>query len=65
LRDTFLLQMNYFDRFLESRLRHMLDPVVAVAPPPRRRRMERTPVLTVVPQAADPTVEPVAVTLRP
>jgi hypothetical protein len=40
--EAFLLQMNYFDRFLELKLRQMLDPVVA-APPPARRRGKRSP----------------------
>ena len=61
--EPFLLQMNEFDRFLERKLRHMLDPVVAVAPPPRGRRAEPKPVLAVFPPAADIVAEPVAVTI--
>jgi hypothetical protein len=61
--EAFLLQMNDFDRFLERDLRRMLDPVAAVQPPPRRQLAERTPVLTVVPPAAEPVAEPVAVTI--
>jgi len=33
LQETFLLQMNDFDRLLEIKLRQMLDPVVATKPP--------------------------------
>jgi hypothetical protein len=40
--EAFLLQMNDFDRFLELKLRQMLDPVVAT-PPPARRRAKRSP----------------------
>ena len=60
--EAFLLQMNDFDRFLELKLRDMLDPVVAVQPP-RRRRRQRQPVLAVLPPAADPVAESVAVTI--
>ena len=31
------MQMNYFDRHLESELRRLLDPVVKAPAPPRRR----------------------------
>jgi hypothetical protein len=41
--ETFLLQMNDFDRLLELGLRYMLDPVVAVRPPVRRGRRQRSP----------------------
>jgi hypothetical protein len=61
--EAFLLQMNDFDRFLERGLRNMLDPVVAVQPPPRKRRAERQPVLAIVPPAAEPPVEPAVVTV--
>jgi hypothetical protein len=69
--EAFLLQMNDFDRFLESELRHMLDPVVATRPPARKRREEkapRRPILAVeVPVTpaieAIPVLEPVAVAL--
>jgi hypothetical protein len=41
--------MNDFDRVLELRLRHLLDPVVASQPPVRRGRLsKRTPILTVI-----------------
>jgi hypothetical protein len=36
--EAFLLQMNDFDRYLETELRVMLNPVVARRPPPRRGR---------------------------
>jgi len=36
--EAFLIQMNDFDRYLESGLRRMLDPVVASGAPRRRRR---------------------------
>jgi hypothetical protein len=63
--------MNDFDRILELRLRHLLDPVVASRPPLRRGRFDRgrRAVLTVKPVgielAADaiPAVDPVAVTV--
>ncbi|HET9780366.1 MAG TPA: hypothetical protein VFR33_01190 [Candidatus Dormibacteraeota bacterium] len=47
--------MNDFDKFLELKLRQMLDPVVATDAPMRgsRRRRARRPVLTV----EVPTVE--------
>lgn len=38
MNEAFLVQMNEFDRLLESELRRLLDPVVA-APAPRRRRV--------------------------
>ena len=60
--EAFLLQMNEFDRFLEQQLRHLLDPVVAVRPPARRRAGRTRPVLTVVQPVAD-GVEPLAVTV--
>jgi hypothetical protein len=47
--EAFLLQMNDFDRFLESELRQMLDPVMETpAPPFKGRRKARTPLLKVV-----------------
>jgi hypothetical protein len=36
LKEAFLIQMNDFDRLLDSKLRQMLDPVVANRPPIRR-----------------------------
>jgi hypothetical protein len=64
LREAFLLQMNDFDRFLESSLRDMLDPLVAVQPPPRRgRKGSRQPVVELAPAPETPEVEPVAVTI--
>lgn len=66
--ETFLLQMNDFDQFLELKLRHMLDPIVATAAPARRSRRRRAPrpVLHVEPPVefateAITTVEPVPV----
>ena len=38
--EAFLLQMNDFERYLETELRVMLDPVVARRPPPRRGQLE-------------------------
>ena len=67
--ETFLLQMNDFDRFLERGLRSMLDPVVVTPPPVRVVRANRAvqPVLTVPAPAGAPdatsAVEPVALTL--
>jgi hypothetical protein len=63
--------MNDFDRILELRLRHLLDPVVASRPPLRRGRLDRGrgAVLTVkavgIELAAEaiPPVDPVAVTV--
>lgn len=47
--DTFLLQMNDFDKFLELELRHLLNHVAATKAPARgsRRRRARRPFLTV------------------
>ena len=68
--EAFLLQMNDFDKFLDVQLRHMLDPVVACQPPPRRSRppRRRQPVLVVeapIERIADamPALEPVVVTI--
>jgi hypothetical protein len=63
--------MNDLDRFLELELRRLLDPVVAVQPPPRGSRLggRRSPILAVKPAGIDvaittiPVVEPVAVTV--
>jgi len=68
--ETFLLQMNDFDKFLDLQLRHMLDPVVATPAPPRRSRppKARKPVLAVqasielVPEVV-PAVEPLMATV--
>ena len=63
--EAFLLQMNDFDRFLETELKLMLDPVVARRPPTRSGRPKsagrRAPAPTVVELAAEaiPIVEPV------
>ena len=57
--------MNDFDRFLETQLRRMLDPVVATQPPGRGRRREAgEPVIVVLDQTelvAAPDVVPVAI----
>jgi hypothetical protein len=68
--------MNDFDRYLENGLREMLDPVVALGAPRRRRRtgsglpllaVLKAPIELVPELVADamPAVEPVAVHVRP
>lgn len=52
MQETFLLQMNDFERRLESELRQMLDPVVATRPPARRgpfKRVRTSPLAVVAP----------------
>ena len=69
--EAFLLQMNDFDKFLELKLRQMLDPVVASRPPARRGRLGRRRKLTLaseratieLPAESIPAVEPIAVTV--
>ena len=69
--EAFLLQMNDFDEYLETELRHMLDPVVAT-PAPRRtgpRVTVRRPILAVeapieVAAEAIPVVEPVPLAIQ-
>lgn len=59
MQETFLLQMNDFERRLERELRQMLDPVVATRPPTHRgpfKRGRRTPLLAVVAQLEKATV---------
>jgi hypothetical protein len=70
--EAFLIQMNDFDRYLESGLRHMLDPVVTSGAPRRRRRTSSGLLLLAVVKApielvaeALPAVEPVAVPVQP
>ncbi len=70
--EAFLIQMNDFDRYLESGLRQMLDPVVALGAPRRRRRTSSgLPLLAVVKAPIElvadvlPAVEPLVVTARP
>lgn len=65
MQEAFLLQMNDYDRFLETQLRRMLDPVVATVPPIRRaRRVAIEPVLVVVdPPELVQTMEAVPVTI--
>ena len=68
MQEAFLLQMNYFDRYLETELRRMLDPVVATRPPARgRRRKAAELVLAVVPPEPASPVEavPVAIAVSP
>lgn len=48
MQEAFLLQMNDFDLLLETRLRLMLDPVVASPPPTRRGKRVGKPVLALV-----------------
>lgn len=48
MEETFLVQMNDFDRQLENDLRRMLDRVVATRPPTRRGSAKRAPFLAVV-----------------
>jgi len=62
--EAFLLQMNEFDRYLELKLRDMLDPVVAVTPPVLDVRGRRKPAIELVGEAVPMGVaEPVAVTV--
>lgn len=69
MQEAFLLQMNDFDRFLETQLRQMLDPVVATQPPGRaRRRKAGEPVIVVLDQTelvVVPDAVPVAVVASP
>jgi len=60
--EAFLLQMNDFDRFLELKLRQMLDPVVAT-PPPARRRAKRSPRPVLAVESAPAVIEAVPVTV--
>jgi len=62
--------MNDFESVLELRLKHLLDPVVASAPPARRGRRPRRPILTVASSRIElaveaiPLVEPVVTPAR-
>ena len=51
--EAFLLQMNDFDRYLDSALKHMLDFVVASPPPLRRGRIKGTDAAVVLPLRVD------------
>jgi hypothetical protein len=70
--EAFLIQMNDFDRYLESGLRQMLDRVVMSELPRRRRRTgSGLPLLAVVKAPIErvaealPAVEPVALPVQP
>jgi hypothetical protein len=70
--EAFLIQMNDFERYLESELRLMLDPVVTSGAPRRRRRLSSgLPLLAVVKAPIElvvealPMVEPVAIPVQP
>ncbi len=70
--EAFLIQMNDFDRFLESELRRILDPVAASGAPRRARRMSSgSPLLSVVTAPIElvaealPVVEPGAIPAQP
>jgi hypothetical protein len=60
--EAFLLQMNEFDRYLEFKLRDMLDPVVETKPPARHVEGGRKPAIELAGDTA-PAVEPLAVPL--
>ena len=56
--------MNDFDRYLEIKLRDMLDPVVGVQPPARGLKDLRRPAIELVGETVQvPVAEPVVVTL--
>ena len=70
--EAFLIQMNDFDRYLESGLRQMLDPVVTSGAPRHRRRTgSGLPLLAVMKAPIElvaealPAIEPVAVPVQP
>jgi len=71
--EAFLLQMNDFDRYLETELRVMLNPVVARRPPTRRGRLKEAeqpaaparPVDTLVAEAIPVVVPVVTVPVAP
>ena len=72
MRESFLIHMNDFDRFLEFELRKMLDPVVDTGVPLRRRRKRKgSPFLAVISAPLEkaagvlPPVEPVVVPVQP
>lgn len=56
--EAFLLQMNYFERYLEIELKQLLDPVVVRRPPPRKGRSKAHAA-----GAPQPVVDAVVVTL--
>jgi hypothetical protein len=55
--EAFLIQMNDFDRFLESELRHMLDHVVATRAPRRGRTKGRGRPLLALLYPTEPAAE--------
>ena len=58
--------MNEFDRLLETQLRRMLDPVVAIKPPVRGRRQKAPePILPLEPPDLLPAIETIPVTPLP
>jgi hypothetical protein len=66
--EAFLLQMNDFDRYLETELRLMLDPVVVRRPPARKAQPEPATEPAPMPIAAEelaaepiPVVAPVVI----
>ncbi len=64
MQEAFLLQMDEYERYLETQLRRMLDPVVATQPPARGRRQKAPElVLAVEPRELVPAVEAVPVTI--
>ena len=64
MQEAFLLQMNDFDRFLETQLRRMLDPVVTTRPPTRGRgHRAPDPILAVEPPELVGAVEAMPVTV--
>ena len=65
--EAFLIQMNDFDRFLEFELGQMLDPVVTLPAPRKRRRVRGSPLLTIVPPQVEAIVagEPVVLPVQP
>src|SRR6266851_3714949 len=70
--EAFLLQMNYFGRFLEFELGRMLDPLAASEAPRRARMMSSgSPLLAAVTAPIElvaealPVVEPVALPVQP
>ena len=53
------MQMDHFDRYLETSLAHMLDPVVEGPAPPRRRSRRELPFHALIGGLATPLAEAV------